>query len=43
MVVRWAAASFLDTEQNYCKIVGYRDLRILRVHLDEFTTPVARR
>ena len=41
MVVRWAAASFMDAEQNYRKIMGYRDLWILKAHLDELTTPVA--
>ena len=41
MVVRWAAASFMDAEQNYRKIMDYRDLWILKAHLDELTTPVA--
>ena len=41
MVVRWAAASFMDAEQNYRRITGYRDLWILKAHLDELTTPVA--
>ena len=36
------AASFVDADQNYRKIMGYRDLWILKAHLDEFTTPVVR-
>ena len=39
MVVRWAAASFLDAEKSYRKIMGYRDLWILKAHLDELGTP----
>ena len=42
-VVRWAAAPFMDADQNYRKIMGYRDLWILKAHLDEFTPPVARK
>ncbi|MDE2764752.1 MAG: transposase [Gemmatimonadota bacterium] len=41
--VRWAAASFMDAEQNYRKIMGYRDLWTLKAHLDELVTPVARK
>ena len=43
MVLRWAAAAFMDAEQNYRRIMGYRDLRILKAHLDELTTPVAKK
>lgn len=43
MVVRWAAAAFMDAEQNYRRIMGYRDLWILKAHLDELTTPVAKK
>ena len=43
MVVRWTAASFMDAERNYRKIMGYRDLWILKAHLDELTIPVARK
>ena len=42
MMVRWAAAAFMDAERNYRKIMGYRDLWILKAHLDELTTPVAK-
>ena len=42
MVVRWAAASFMDAERNYRRIMGYGDLWILKAHLDELTTPVAK-
>ena len=38
MVVRWAAASFLDAGQNYRKIMGYRDLWILVGFDDPFDT-----
>ncbi len=41
MVVRWAAASFMDAERSYRRIMGYRDLWILKAHLDELTAPVA--
>ena len=40
MVVRRAAASFLDAEKSYRKIMGYRDVRVLKAHLDELGTPV---
>ncbi len=29
MVRRWAAAAFLDTEKNFRKIMGYKDLWML--------------
>ncbi len=32
---RWAAAALLMTEQNFCKIMGYRDLWMLKAALDE--------
>ena len=38
MAVRWAAAAFLDAEKN-CRIMGYKDLWILKAHLDELGTP----
>ena len=39
MAVRWAAAAFLEAETGYRRIMGYRDLWILKAHLDELTTP----
>ena len=38
MVLRWAAAALLMTEQNFRSIVGYRDLWMLRAALDENQT-----
>jgi transposase-like protein len=35
MVLRWAAAAFLATEKNFRKIMGYRDLWILKAALEE--------
>ena len=35
MVLRWAAAAYLETEQRFRKIIGYRDLWILQAALDE--------
>jgi len=35
MVLRWAAAAFLATEQKYRRILGYRQLWILKAHLDQ--------
>ena len=40
MALRWAAASFVETEKNYRRIVGYDQLWILRAHLDDHQ-PVA--
>ena len=37
--VRWAAAAFLDAEKGYRRIMGYKDLWILKAHLDELGTP----
>jgi transposase-like protein len=34
MVLRWAAAALLMTEQNFRKIMGYRDLWMLKAALD---------
>jgi putative transposase len=34
MVLRWAAAALLMTEKNFRKIMGYRDLWMLKVALD---------
>ena len=39
MAVRWAAAAFLDAEKSYRRIMGYKDLWILKAHLDELGTP----
>ena len=35
MVLRWAAAGFLEAEKGFRKIMGYRDLWILKAVLDE--------
>jgi hypothetical protein len=34
MVLRWAAASFLDAEKAFRRIMGYKDLWMLKAHLD---------
>ena len=39
MAVRWAAAAFLDAEKGYRRIMGYKDLWMLKAHLDELDTP----
>ena len=40
MALRWAAASFVETEKNYRRIVGFRHLWMLKAHLDDLE-PVA--
>ncbi len=35
MVLRWAAAALLITEQNFRKIMGYQDLWMLKAALDQ--------
>lgn len=35
MVLRWAAAAFLDAEKQFRRIMGYRDLWMLKAYLDE--------
>ena len=35
MVLRWAATAFLDAEQTFRRIMGYRDLWQLKAYLDE--------
>jgi hypothetical protein len=35
MVLRWAAAALLMTEQNFRKIMGYEDLWMLKSASDE--------
>jgi len=37
MVSRWTAAALLETEKNLRKIMGYRDLWMLRAALDPNT------
>jgi len=37
--VRLAAAAFLDAEKSYRRIMGYRDLWMLKAHLDDLDTP----
>jgi len=34
MVLRWVAAAFLETENNFRRILGYRDLWMLKAKLD---------
>lgn len=40
MALRWAAASFVETEKSYRRIIGYDQLWILKAHLDDLE-PVA--
>ena len=40
MPLRWAAASFVETEKSYRRIIGYDQLWMLRAHLDDHE-PVA--
>ncbi|MDA1104962.1 MAG: IS256 family transposase [Gemmatimonadetes bacterium] len=40
MALRWAAASFVETEKAYRRIIGYDQLWILKAHLDDHE-PVA--
>jgi len=35
MVIRWVAASLLDMEKRFRRIMGYQQLWILEAHLDE--------
>jgi putative transposase len=35
MVLRWAATAYLETEQHFRRIIGYRDLWILQAALGE--------
>lgn len=35
MALRWAASAMLETEKNFRRIIGYRDLWILEAYLDE--------
>ncbi|MBM3473401.1 MAG: IS256 family transposase, partial [Armatimonadetes bacterium] len=37
MVLRWAAAALLETENSFRKIMGYKDLWMLKAVLDEET------
>jgi hypothetical protein len=39
MAVRWAAAAFLEAEKGYRRIMGYRDLWILRRTRTSLGTP----
>ena len=38
MALRWAAASFLDTEKNFRRILGYKDLWMLQAKLNDLVT-----
>ncbi|MEE2899637.1 MAG: hypothetical protein VX815_14335 [Gemmatimonadota bacterium] len=40
MALRWAAASFVETEKSYRRIVGFDQLWMLKAHLDD-REPVA--
>ncbi|MDA1349238.1 MAG: hypothetical protein O3A47_10325 [Chloroflexi bacterium] len=40
MALRWAAASFVETEKSYRRIIGHDQLWILKAHLDDLE-PVA--
>jgi hypothetical protein len=40
MVLRWATAALLMTEQSFRKIMGYRDLWMLKPALDENQVPL---
>jgi transposase-like protein len=40
MALRWAAATFVETEKNYRRIIGHDQLWILKAHLDDLE-PVA--
>ena len=33
MVLRWSATAFLETEKNFRKIMGYKDLWMLKAKL----------
>jgi putative transposase len=35
MALRWAAAGFVETEKNYRRIMGYQQLWMLKVALEE--------
>jgi hypothetical protein len=35
MALRWAAASLVETEKNYRRIMGHEQLWMLKAHLDE--------
>ena len=39
MVLRWAAAAYLDTEKSFRRILGYRDPWALKAALDEDQEP----
>ena len=39
MALRWAAAAALETEKNFRKIIGHRDLWMLKAALDEGQLP----
>ena len=40
MALRWAAASFVESEKAYRRIIGYEQRWILKAHLDDHL-PVA--
>ena len=40
MVLRWAAATFVETEKSYRKIIGYDQFWMLKAQLDHLV-PVA--
>ena len=38
MALRWAAASFLDNEKNFRRILGYKDLWMPQAKLNDRVT-----
>jgi len=38
MVLRWAATAYLHTEKNFHRIMGYRELWILKAALEKDQT-----
>lgn len=35
MALRWAAVTFVETEKNCRRVMGYQNLQMLKAHLDE--------
>ena len=38
MALRWAAAFFIDTEKNFRRILGYKNLWMLQAKLNDLVT-----
>ena len=43
MVKRWVAAAFLDAEKSFRRILGYRDLWMLKAVLDQDQVAIAQK